>query len=136
MNKRLSILRLMVLSGLLVNISGCFQREKVKIIVSGVVQIEPKSNTQDSLIFSQIWRLPEVSVIEMNQFLYQKQVPVPVDSSGFYNQWIIDFKLPFLNSLYPVPFLNSGNNYFQRFSAHLINLDTIDQNRWLFCWIP
>ncbi len=129
-NRIVILFKLLLLVVFLCTFSACFQRETVYEIVPRIVQVEPRSIAPDSLVFSELQTLPQVSIIETNQFYYRKQMLGPVDSSQFHQEVIRE--LPFVGFLKFSSVIVSGNNYYQQFYCKLINLDTIDQKRWLF----
>jgi hypothetical protein len=129
-NRTLVLFKFLLIVGFLCNFYACFQRETVYEIVPGIVRVEPHSNAVDSLIFSEVRTLPQVSIIEMNNFYYRKQMIVPLDSSQFHQKVIRE--LPFVGFLKFSSVVVSGNALYQQFHCELINVDTADQKRWLF----
>jgi hypothetical protein len=129
-NPTLLLFKFLLVVGSLCNFYACFQRETVYEIVPGIVRVEPLSIAPDSLMFSEVRTLPQVSIIETNNFCYRKQMTVHVDSSQFHQEIIRE--LPFVGFLKFSSVVVSENVLYQQFYCKLINLDTIDQKRWLF----
>jgi hypothetical protein len=129
-NRIVILFKSLLIVGFLSTFYACFQRETVYEIVPGIVRVEPLSIAPDSLIFSEVRTLPQVSILEMNNFYYRKLMTVAVDSSQFHRELMS--KLPFINFLHFSSIIVSGNALYQQFNCKLINVDTADEKRWLF----
>lgn len=112
------------------SLSACKQYETVQEITPGFVTVVPFAFATDSTIFEALRDFPEAKILEIEWCSYRKPVSTQIDSSDYFRAFVQE--IPFVGFVYNDFFVTSGDtNYFQ-FSCLLENMDTLNQNRWLF----